>query len=74
LVVAVRDAERDLGAPVLRHVDVLHAAHRHAAGLDLVPLHELARVDELSGHAVAAVAPEQQDRDSDYCQEDQCES
>jgi hypothetical protein len=51
---------------LLGDVDALDGADRHAAGLDLVALHELAGVHELRGHAVAAVAPEQQDCDSDY--------
>jgi hypothetical protein len=74
LVVGVVDPDRDLGAALLAHVDVLHGADRHAAGLDLVALHELAGVHELCGHAVAAVTCEKQDRDSDYGQEDQCET
>jgi hypothetical protein len=71
VVVVVGDAERDLGGPVLGHVDVLDAPDGHPAGLHLVALHELTGIHELRGHAVATVASKQQNGDGYDCQEDQ---
>ena len=71
-VVVVVDRERDLGRarPGSRRSSLTLPTVTPPA-LHLVALHELAGVHELRGHAVAAVAPEQQDRDDYNCKEDQ---